>query len=285
MFKNICVPISSEYYSKEVLKRAVFLAERFDSKITLYSILEEQTLEQVAKQSSSYRTPYDRSETKKDRLIQHRKTSANIIFDDAKHLLKNKSIPYREKVVEGTFGEVIKREIDAEEYDLILMGFKKGCALDYSFFYQLDIPIWIESEHKDKSILAICSNLAPNQRVPKISMELAEKLDWKLKMLYVVDVQDSVEVDENGERSEKKPEQVLTSDAQKFIDEMKKKNIDVEMIKGNIPDETDDFADKIDAGLVVIGRMKKKKGVLGLPAGNVRQKMAGRCDHSILFVN
>jgi nucleotide-binding universal stress UspA family protein len=239
----------------------------------------------VEKQSSSYRTPYDRSETKKDRLIQHRKTSANIIFDDAKHLLKNKNIPYREKVVEGTFGDVIKREIDAEEYDLILMGFKKGCDLNYSFLYQLDIPIWIESGYKDESILAICSNLAPNQKVPNISIKLAEKLGWKLKMLYVVDVQDSVEVDENGERSEKKSERDLAFDAQKFIDEMKEKDIDVEMVKGNIPDETNDFADEIEAGLVVLGRMKKKKGVLGLPVGNLRQKMAGRCDHSILFVN
>ena len=40
MFKNILIPISSEFYTKDVLKRSIFLAEKFKSIINLIYIIE-----------------------------------------------------------------------------------------------------------------------------------------------------------------------------------------------------------------------------------------------------
>jgi len=45
MFKNILIPISSEFYSKEVLERSVLLAEKFKSSINLIYIIEEKMLD------------------------------------------------------------------------------------------------------------------------------------------------------------------------------------------------------------------------------------------------
>ena len=44
MFKDILIPISSEYYSKEVLTRGASLYKKFGSKISLIYIIEEKTL-------------------------------------------------------------------------------------------------------------------------------------------------------------------------------------------------------------------------------------------------
>ena len=87
------------------------------------------------------------------------------------------------------------------------MGFEKECLLNYRLLDELNLPIWVESISESRSILAVCSNLAPNQKVPDISVKLSEALGWDLQMLYVVDMGDSVEVDESGERSGKKSEE------------------------------------------------------------------------------
>ena len=285
VFKNILVPISSEYYSNEVLERGAVLAEKFESIITLIYIIEEKTLHQAEKLSDSYRTHSERIETTKAIIREQIRAADNIVFEDAKFFLKNRDIEVAEKVVKGEFSSVIQYELSKANYDLILMGYKKECLLHYRLFKEVHIPIWIESKSGDHSILAVCSNLAPNQRVPDISLHLSQFFDWDLHMLYVVDIQDSVEVDKNGQRSSRKPVKDLIAKGEKFVEEMRKKGIQVDLVRGSLEKETIKAADRIGANLVIVGREQKKNSMLGLPVKSVRQKMAEKCRYSILFVN
>jgi hypothetical protein len=59
------------------------------------------------------------------------------------------------------------------------------------------------------TILSVCSNLSPNKNLPDFSIKLSKILDWKLNMIYIVDTEDTVEVDIDGKRSPKKPERDL----------------------------------------------------------------------------
>lgn len=285
MFKNILVPISSEYYSKEVLERTAFLAEKFNSKINLIYIIEEKVLNQTDKLSNAYRTPHEIAETKKDIIREHKLAADNIVFDDANYFLKRKQIPLEEKIIEGEFSKVVKSETLKKDYDLILMGFEKECFLNYRLLDELDIPIWIQSKSEGKSILSVCSNLAPNQKVPNISIKLSELLGWSLNMLYIVDYEDSVQVDKNGKRSNKKPEKALLFNGQNFVNEMKNKGINIELVKGGLEKATLKAAEKINPNLIILGREQKKKGILGLPVKHLKKKLAEKCKYSLLFVN
>ena len=104
-------------------------------------------------------------------------------------------------------------------------------------------------------------------------------------MLYIVDSEDHVEVDKQGRRSKIKPERDLLFASQNFVTDMEKKGIKINSVKGNLERETAKAAEEIGAGLIVIGREKKKKGLFGLPTYNVKQKIADKCKYSILFVN
>ena len=285
MFKNILVPISSEYYSKEVLERTAFLAEKFKSTINLIYIIEEKVLNQTDKLSNVYRTPHEIAETKKEIIREHKLAADNIVFDDANYFLKRKQIPLEEKIIEGEFSKVVKSETDKKDYDLILMGFEKECFLNYRLLDELDIPIWIQSKSEGKSILSVCSNLAPNQKVPNISIELSELLGWTLNMLYIVDNEDSVQVDKNGKRSDKKPEKALLFNGQNFVNEMKNKGINVRLITGSLEKVTLKAAEEINPSLIIVGREQKKKGILGLPIKHLKRKLAEKCKYSLLFVN
>jgi len=285
MFKNILVPISSEYYSKEVLERTAFLAEKFKSTINLIYIIEEKVLNQTDKLSNAYRTPHEIAETKKEIIREHKLTADNIVFDDANYFLKRKQIPLEEKIIEGEFSKVVKSETDKKDYDLILMGFEKECFLNYRLLDELDIPIWIQSKSEGKSILSVCSNLAPNQKVPDISAKLSELLGWSLNMLYIVDNEDNVQVDKNGKRSGKKPEKTLLFNGQNFVNEMKNKGINIKLVTGSLEKVTLKAAEEINPSLIILGREQKKKGILGLPIKHLKRKLAEKCKYSLLFVN
>ena len=285
MFENILIPVSSEFYSKKILERSVFLAERFKSTINLVYIIEEKTLHQTDKISDSFRTHYNRLETSNDIIKKSRLRVDNIILNDAKFFLKNKEIPFKEKIVEGEFSNVVKRELDENNYDLVLMGFEKGCILNYRLLDEVNAPIWIESEGEGKSILAVCSNLAPNQKVPEFSVKLSKDLGWDLHMLYVIDMGDSVEVDETGQRSDRKSEKNLISIGENFVEKMRERGVNVRLVKGGLEKETVKAAEGIGANLVIVGREQKKKNIFGLPVKNVKKKIAEKCRYSILFVN
>jgi len=285
MFNNILIPISSEFYSKDVLRRSVFLADKFKSNVNLVYIIEEKTLNQADRISDAYRTRYEMKETKKELIKKQKLAAYNIVFDDAKYFFKDKKVPIEEKIVEGEFSEVVKREIDQKDYDLILMGYEKECILNYRLLDDVNIPVWIEGKSEGKSILAVCSNLAPNQRVPDVGLKLSGALGWDLHMLYVVDVEDSVQVDDQCIRSDKQSEKNLLFCGQNFIEEMKNKGVTVELVKGSLEKETTKAADNINPNLVIVGREQKKKGILGLPVKHIKRKMADKCQYSILFTN
>ena len=285
MFENILIPISSEFYSKEVLKRSVFLAKNFKSKINLIYIIEEKTLNQTDKQSDSYRTPYEISETKNEIRQKQKQTADKIVFEDAKFYLQNNGIPFEEKIIEGEFSKIIKREVELKDYDLILMGYEKECALNYRLFDEVKIPLWVVNKNEGRSILAVCSNLAPNVMVPDVSQQLAKKLNLDLNMIYVVDVNDSVQVDEKAIRSGKKSEIDLMVSADHFIKQMEKKNINIKLLKGGFEKEVIRATEIYDPKIVIIGREQKKKGILGLPVKNLKRKMVDKCKYSILFLN
>lgn len=285
MFKNILIPISSEYYSKKILEKGVFLAEKSKATVNIIYIIEEKTLEQTDKLSDAFRTHYEIENTKKEIIGKQFQAAENIIFEDARYLFKNKKISFVEKTVKGQFSTIIKNEIRNNHYDLILMGYEKECTLNYRIFDEFDIPLWVESNNENQSILAVCSNLAPNIKVPDISIKLADSLKWNLSMIYVVDIQDNVQVDETGNRSNKRTVEDLTFMGQNFIEKMRKKNIDTQLVKGNLEKETFKEAEKIGAGLIILGREKKKKGMFGLPVKNIKRKMAGNCKYSLLFIN
>jgi len=285
MFKNVLIPISSEFYNKQVLERGFSLAEKFKSKINLIYIIEEKTLNQTDRLSNSYRTPYEIAETKNEIIRKQRQAADNIVFEDAKYFFSNKNISFESKIHQGEFSRVIKNELRNKNYDLILMGFNKACVLNYRLFDEVKIPLWVVNKNDGRSILAVCSNLAPNVKVPDVSLKLSEVLNLELNMVYVIDIEDSVQVDEKIKRSDKKTGKDLMFIAQNFIQQMENKGIKVHLLRGSFEKEVIKATEKYNPKIVIIGREQKKKGLLGLPVKNLKRKLVEKCNYSILYLN
>jgi nucleotide-binding universal stress UspA family protein len=285
MFQNILVPISSEFYSKDVIKRSITLAGTFNGTVHLLYIIEKKPFDEMERRTDTHLTHYNRTETQQDVLNQQRQTADDLIFQDAQHRLHKKNINMKTTIIQGEFSSAITHELENNQYELVIMGYERGCMIDYRLLNDIDIPVWIESGGSHKSILAVCSNLAPNQKVPEISITLSKKLDWELKMIYVTDIEDNVEVDEHGNRSSPKPLHELLFSRQEFIEHMQDRGVVVETVEGSLQKESMKAARKMQAGLIIIGREQKKRGKLGLPIKKVKQKLADRCKYSLLFIN
>jgi nucleotide-binding universal stress UspA family protein len=124
MFRHILLPISSEFYPRPILERALFIADSLGSAITVMYVIEKKTINQTDKLSDAYRTKYEREETTEDITEEHKNAADNIVFTDAKRL-KSSDLVYEQKVVEGEYSTVVREELASGDYDLVLMGFEK----------------------------------------------------------------------------------------------------------------------------------------------------------------
>ncbi|MBS3773529.1 MAG: universal stress protein [Candidatus Thermoplasmatota archaeon] len=283
MFRHILLPISSEFYPRQALERALFIADSIGSAITVMYIIERKTINQTDKLSDAYRTTYEREETAEDITEEHKNAADNIVFTDAKNI-KTPDLVYEEKVVEGEYSTMVQHELSSGDYDLVMMGFQKQCILNYRILDDAAVPVWVEAGGTgSQQIIAVCTNLGMNTVVPRISAELADALGWDLHVLYVVDTEDSVQVDTAGERSKRKPVGDLTDTGERFLDAIDRPRVTTSLVTGSLPKEMAKAARQFNASLVVVGQQQKKRLLKNL-GKSTRRKIAETCEYSVLFV-
>lgn len=285
MFAKILIAISSEFMSEGPIKRAAEFAEKFNSRVNLLYIIEEKVLETLDKVAEGVQTYQEREKIKKDLIENHGARSGEMILNKFETRLKKTGINTKKKIVRGEFSEIIKREIEKEKSDLIIISFQRSYLLSTRLFQDVDIPIWIESNDKINRILAVCTNLAPNEQVPKISMALAKSYNAELSMIYVIDTKDRIMVDKNLRRSEKKDKQTLVEEGKKFKENMEKKGVKTEVVIGSLEKIVREKEKNLKANLTIIGREQKKHRILGVYRRNPKLKIAEKTKHSVLYLH
>jgi len=239
-------------------------------------------LDKVAEGVQTYQ---EREKIKKDLIENHGARSGEMILNKFETRLKKTGINTKKKIVRGEFSEIIKREIEKEKSDLIIISFQRSYLLSTRLFQDVDIPIWIESNDKINRILAVCTNLAPNEQVPKISMALAKSYNAELSMIYVIDTKDRIMVNKNLRRSEKKDKQTLVEEGKKFKENMEKKGVKTEVVIGSLEKIVREKEKNLKANLTIIGREQKKHRILGVYRRNPKLKIAEKTKHSVLYLH
>jgi len=281
IFERILVPISSEYFPIEAVKRAGELEEVFGSFIEIVYIIEEKTLKKIDEVAESVNTEYEREELKKEVTATGNFMAHSLIFKEANKFFKKEP---EKKVLEGEFTNIIKEEVQREKITCILMGFEKECMLRYRLFEEVNIPIWVEMEGGKNIVLGICSNLSPNKKVPKVTFTLSKALGYEPYIIYIVDTSDRVEVDSEGRRSVKKPIDYLLRNGEEFVKKFEEKGIKTMVLHGSIEEKIGEIARELDAGLIVVGRERKRRKILGVFCRDVKKEITEKAGHSLLFL-
>lgn len=272
IFKRLLLAISSEFFSEGIIKRVKKIAKRFGSEIYFIYVIEEKTLRKFEEVAEPFLTDVQREEIEKN-VIEENKAIAENIYE------KLKSIDKFEISI-GEFSDEVLKAAAKYNATCIIIGFEKECFLRYRLFRMAAIPILVEIGEGGKNILGICTNLAPNLRVPKYTIEIAKKFDYTPYLFYVVDVEDKVEIDERGMKREKSIEE-LEEKAKEFI----KKYEDMAKVKikvGVLEEAIKESAEEVNADLVIVGREMKKRKIF---SKGIKMEILDKMRHSLLFLN
>ncbi|MBS3778015.1 MAG: universal stress protein [Candidatus Thermoplasmatota archaeon] len=281
VFKDILVPISSEYFTIDLIERAGVLAEHFSAHLSFVYILESEILDFMERKTDSYRTTQDMAEVKEELLREQHEIGNKVILTEIEKVLKQKNVSFDFNILPGVFSRIVKDEVDHGNFDLVLMSYKKYCFVNYSVLDEIDIPLWVECGNNRKSLLAICSNLYANKKIFEISLLLSKMFHWDLEMVYVVDVHaDSTGSDDVRRR---KNHSELMNDGDAFVSALKEQGINIHLVEGDIKHETLKAAKTVEPKLVVIGR-GHKKDFLGFPVKHFQQRLVEKCKYSFLFI-
>ena len=142
MFKDILVPVSSEYFPKKAMGKALELSKYFEANVKVIYIIEEKIKDKIHKASDYVRTESQIEEMEND-INKAKKEEFNDAMDEWKKDFEDK-INFETKIVKGKYSKEITEELNNYDADLIVMETEQESILDYSLFYEEDdIPIMI----------------------------------------------------------------------------------------------------------------------------------------------
>lgn len=275
IFKKLLLPISSEFFNESVVKRAKKIIDIFSSELVVAYIVEEKTLKKMDEITMPFFAERQRKEIEEE-IINENKEVAEILFEKIKNITGN----FEKIIVVGEYSDEINKIVKEKKITCVITAFEKECFLKYRLFEMLHIPLLVEFGEGGKNILGVCSNLAPNVRVPKFTLEIAEKFRYKPHFVYIIDKDELVEVDEEGNKIERDLE-YLKNRAKEFASRYEK-FAPIEITVGAIENEMIKYADRINADLVIIGREMKRKSLFGK---ELKRELVERIKHSLLFLN
>ncbi|KAA0013924.1 MAG: universal stress protein [Thermoplasmata archaeon] len=276
IFKKLLLPISSEFFPENAVNRIAKFMEKFNSRLVVAYIIEEKTLKKMEEVSEVFLTEEQMEEMENQILEQGSMVAEKIIFEKVEPFIHE----FGKKVIFGEFSEEVKKISREQNITCIITGYEKNCFLRYRLFEEMNIPIWVEMGRGNKIVLGICSNLAPNKRVPSLTLEIAKAFGYTPHLLYVVDKEERVEVDEKGRKIERNIEE-LVGKAKKFLQKYEDKAI-THFAKGILEEEIVEYANSINADVVILGREMKKRKIF---CREMKKNIVEKLKHSMFFLN
>ncbi len=187
MFKNILVPISSDYFPEMAIRRSRALAEKFKGKVHFLYVVEKKTVEQMEKTGKHVLTPKLISELEED--IYHRQVRdiSRTVLDRTKELMGPLNERCNYLVQKGEFSDEIEGYLteNSESFNhitCVILEYKKHSNLKYRIFENCSVPIWLERGGKIDKIFAATTSISRNELVPTHAKRIALSFNAKLSL-------------------------------------------------------------------------------------------------------
>lgn len=252
MFNKILLPLPSEYYPEFASRRAIEIAYKFKSKLTLEYIFEKSVIDKINNVSSGAVTQCSLEEMSEEIENVEVGSESSVIFDKIEQEAQGKNIDLRKLIHSGHHSDEILDCIREHEIDLIITEFHRDTLLDYNFLYKSPVPIWLEQNgNRIKKIFGVLTNLSPNLLVPTAAFKLSKTLNVPLHLYYVLDTKEM-----SNEETDLKVQKELIKDLKE-----RAKKINVYFEYDTVTQEISNFLDHTfrheNNSLVILGRFKK----------------------------
>lgn len=298
VFRKILVPIDFSDGSLTALSQAMVLARAFDASLTLLHVIPQlDSATGLAFEPEAimagWRLPANAAD-----LEQRLQTGARQQLDDVATHYRSDGVDVHTEVRWGAAFREIIHAVQEEGYDLVVAGTRGRSAIarllvgsnSTKLVRKCPCPVWVAKA----DVRPLASILAPidfsevSHESLRLAGALAAAFKCSLHVLHVVDpgysylfdrlAQESVDVSPTWRRHE------VVSQLRTFTVES---GVAVEPIlhaeRGDVAHQILTTAEKIDAGLVVVGTLGRA-GVAGLLIGNTAEKVLHTCGHPLLAI-
>ncbi len=273
MFNQVLLTISSEFYPEQAVKEAKFFQENFSSRIYLLYVIEKKTIDKFEKASQPFLTYEQKIKFEEDILREQMEIAEDVVKKIEGILnVDNK------KIVFGEHSDEIEKIVEGNNIELVVIGFKKDAVIHYRVIERIKNPLLIAIKNGNDGVVGICSNLAPNVKVPSFVKEFATRINKEAKLVYIIDKEESAIVDEKGNKIKKSIDEIREI-AKKFVSSHE---LSSEIREGIMEDEIEKVAQDKDAFITVIGREMKKRKIF---SKEIRKRIVENSSYTILFLN
>lgn len=142
MFKKILVPVSSEYFPKKAMDKALEMSKYFEADVEVIYIIEEKMEHKIQKASEYVRTDKQIKETEKE-LEKAKKEEFNLTMDNWEGEFGDNT-NFGTKIVSGEYSDEIAEELKHFDADLVVLETEQESVLNYRLLYKKsDTPVMI----------------------------------------------------------------------------------------------------------------------------------------------
>jgi len=264
MFKNILVPISSDYFPEMAIRRSRTLAEKFKGKIHFLYVVEKKTVEQMEKTGTHVLTPKLISELENDIYHTQIRDISRTVLDQTKTLMGPMNSRSDYLVRKGEFSKEIEGYLkeNSESFNhitCVILEYKKHSNLKYRIFENCSVPIWLERGGNIKKVFAATTSISRNKLVPSYAKKIAVSFNAALSLKHF-------SVREEGEGSNN----IKLQKDWKGVS-----NVEKEIVRS---------AEEYNADLLIIGRTCKACGFFGFGTHFPKVVIAKKATMSVLIM-
>ena len=264
MFKNILVPISSDYFPEMAIRRSKTLAEKFKGKVHFLYVVEKKTVEQMEKTGTHVLTPKLISELENDIYHTQVRNISRTVLDRTKTLMGPLDGRCNYLVRKGEFSDEIEGYLkeNSESFNhitCVILEYKKHSNLKYRIFENCSVPIWLERGGKIEKVFAATTSISKNKLVPSYAKQIAVSYNAVLTLKHF-----SVHEDDENENEIK-----LQKDWKGVS------NVEKDIVRRAEEENTD---------LLIIGRTCKACGFFGFGTHFPKVVIAKKATMSVLIM-
>ena len=310
-FKNILCVVNTELNDTSALEHAAKLAANNQASLTVVEVIDE-----IPPNTTLFERTLSPVDLQKKIVIEHQKKLEEMVSP------WSKKIEIKSKLLTGTLFLEVVYEVLRKEHDLVFKTAENGGLLDRVFgsddmhlLRKCPCPVWLVKPNSPKSYQKILAAVDVDDNYPSEELNTRNLLNLQvLEMassltlsesaeLHIVNVWEAIgegamrhgfihtpedEINDYVEEIRQKLNHNLKTLLGEITDKLGQDSLDyispkIHFIKGHPRIDVPKFADKINAGLVVMGTVART-GLPGLFMGNTAESILNQLDCSVLAV-
>jgi len=265
------VPISSDFFPEQAIRRSKLLGEKFKSRIHFLYVVEKKTVEKMEDTGRHVLTPMLIEELERNIYKTQLESISKTVMARTRKFMKGMEDRCEFFVRKGEFSTEIvsfihERTGTSNKIACVMLEYRRISDLNYRIFDSCSVPIWIERGGATRIVFGATTSLSRNKLVPVYTEKISQAFGARSILKHFP-------MDEKGVTTDKQGQSIISSGIETHWHGVS--NVEKEILR---------HAEGVKADLLIIGRTCKASNFLGFGTHLPKVAIGKRADMSVLIM-